>query len=368
MKIVEGKALPIRIPLKKPFMIAVGALTHSNHVLVKLTDDEGRVGWGETSTFPEVYGYDQKSLFNVLTDHLIPAVIGLDPSNILEIHRRMDRALPYNLMAKTGVDIAVYDLAAQAFNTPLYSLLGGRRIGRIPLVGVVDIVPAEDAAISAIEQAEAGFETIKIKIGKDDHHDLERVKTVRKAVGNDIKLRVDGNAGYDRGTAEKVFKAMEEFDLEWIEQPLVKWDLEGMARLAKLLDTPVAADESVHDAHDAHTLLKLGAADVINIKVVKCGGLYRSQKIASVCAAGGAPCFLGGTIETTPGMAAGAHFYAATQNVISAAEILGSPFYEDDVVKETMNVMGGYMELPEAPGLGVAIDEDKVAYYKVDFS
>ena len=110
MKIVDAEAIAIRIPLKHPFTIALGTLTHSNHVLVRMVDDEGRFGWGETTTFHSVYGYDQKSLFNVLTDHLIPAIKGLNPRNMPLLHKRMDQAIPFNLMAKCGIDLAAYDL------------------------------------------------------------------------------------------------------------------------------------------------------------------------------------------------------------------------------------------------------------------
>ena len=165
-------------------------------------------------------------------------------------------------------------------------------------------------------------------------------------------MRVDGNCGYDRATALRVFRPMEEAGLEWIEQPLPGWDLEGMAMLGQRLDTPMAVDESMYTDHDAALCIRLGAAQVVNIKVAKCGGIYRSQKIAQVCQASGVPCFLGGCIETTVGTAAALHFYAATPNVVSAAEIHGSPFYVDDVVDEPFALQNGALAVPDGPGLG----------------
>jgi len=367
MKIVDVEAIPIKIPLKKPFTIAVGTITHTNHVLVRMTDDEGRVGWGESNTFHAVYGYDQKSLYHVLTDHLTPVIKRLDPRDVASLHEKMDMAIPYNLMAKTGIDIAAYDLAAQEAGVPLHCLIGGKRAGRIPQVGVVDIVPPAAAAESAIEQVARGFKTIKIKIGHDAVEDAERVKAVRKAVGDGVMLRVDANAGYDRATAMRVFRRIEKFGLEWIEQPLPGWDLEGLAMLASKLDTPIAVDESMYTSYDARRCIAMVAAGVVNIKVAKCGGIYRSQKIATVCAASAVPCFLGGCIETTVGTAAAAHFYAATPNVISAAEIHGSPFYVDDVVEQPFTTEDGCIEVPRLPGLGVIVNEEKVAKYRIDF-
>jgi o-succinylbenzoate synthase len=364
MKIVGGEAIPIRIALKKPFKIAVGALTHSNHVLVRLADDEGRTGWGETTTFLEVYGYDQRSLYHTLTDYLIPGVIGLNAGDLAGIHRRMDQLVPFNWMAKAAIDLAAHDLAAQAAEVPLHAMLGARRSDRVPLIGVVDVVMPEEAAQSAARQVSLGFHTIKIKVGLEAETDIRRVKAVREAVGSALRLRVDGNCGYDRDTAWAVFSRMEDYALEWIEQPLPAWDLEGMAELARRLKTPVAADESVYTIHDAQRCIAMRAADVINIKLPKCGGIFRCRQIVGLCHELDTPCFLGGCLETTPGMAAAMHFYAATPGVVSAAEILGHSFYEDDVVHRSIDVVDGAVELPRSPGLGVSIDEGKVARYR----
>lgn len=367
MKIRSGEAIPIRIDLKQPFKIASGVLSHSNHVLVRLVDEDGRVGWGETTTFMEVYGYDQRSLYHVLSEYLIPAVIGVETDDLDAVHRRMDLAAPFNFMAKAGIDIAAHDLAARAAGRPLHALLGGARTDRVPLIGVVDIVEPSVAAESACRQVSAGFRTIKIKVGLDAAADLLRVEAVRTAVGDAVGLRIDGNCGYDLETALAVFGRMDDYGLEWIEQPLPAWDLEGMANLARRLRTPIAADESVYTVHDAGRCIAAGAADVVNIKVTKCGGIFRCRRIAELCRASGVPCFLGGCLESSPGMAAAMHFYAAEPAVISAGEILGPPFYRDDVARRPIDVVGGAAVLPGSPGIGVEVDEEKVARYRYDF-
>lgn len=367
MKIVDAEAIPVRIPFNNPFTIAVGTLTHTNHVLVRMIDDSGRVGWGETTTFMAVYGYDQHSLYRALTDHLIPAVIGLDPHDMAVLHQKMDQVMPNNLMAKAGIDFAAHDLIAQAAGKPIHALIGGKRVQRIPLIGGIDIVPPDQASERAEKLVNQGYKSVKIKIGKDPFEDIERVKVVRQVVGDKIKLRVDGNCGYNRDTAVRTFRQMEAYDLEWIEQPLPGWDLDGMAMLADRLDTPIAVDESMYTPQNAQHCIALGATDVVNIKVVKCGGIYRSQQIAALCAAAGIPCFIGGCIETTPGTAVAAHFYAATPNIVSAAEIYGADYYEDDIVKQGFEIVNGEMELPMTPGLGVEIDEEKVARYRCTF-
>ena len=367
MKIVAAEAIAIRIPLKHPFTIALGTLTHSNHVLVRMADDAGRIGWGECTTFHSVYGYDQKSLYNVLTDYLIPAVKGLDPRNMAALHQRMDQAIPFNLMAKCGIDLAAYDLVGKAEGVPIHRLIGDKKVDRIAVTAAVGIGPRNETVAMAKELITEGFDVIKIKIGLEPHEDLKRVKAIREVLGDEVKLRVDGNQGYDRETALWVLDQMEPLALEWIEQPLPHWDLEGLAILADRLETRIAVDESVYTPYDAQRVISAGAADVVNIKVPKCGGIYRSQKIAAICEGAGIACFLGGCLETTPGTAAQAHFYASTQNIISAAEMEGPWCYVDDVVRNPLDLERGRVKVPQTPGLGVDILEEKIKRYQIDF-
>jgi L-alanine-DL-glutamate epimerase-like enolase superfamily enzyme len=234
------------------------------------------------------------------------------------------------------------------------------------VIAALGITSPAEAAACARELVAEGFEVIKIKIGSDAAQDVARVQAVKESVGDDIKLRVDANQGYDRTTARTVIDRLEPLALEWIEQPLPDWDLEGLAELAEAFDTPLAVDESVYTVQDARRVLATKAADVVNIKIPKCGGIYRSRQIAAVCEGEGIPCFLGGCLETTPGSAAQAHFYTATTNVISAAEM--EPWqYVDDIVASPMIMENGSVEVPQRNGLGVVIDEDKVAHYRVEF-
>ena len=368
MTIKQAEAFAINIPLKKPFTIAVGSLTHSNHVLVRLRDETGREGWGETSTFMEVYGYDQKAIFDALDRHLLPAVVGMDPADPSGLHRRMNQVMPFNNMAKAAVDFAAHDLAAKAAGVPIHSLLGGRKADRIPMIGVVDMIPAEQAAEMAAGLISEGYRTLKIKIGRDPEQDLARVAAVRKTAGDDIMLRVDGNTKYDLQTALKVFTSLDDLGLEWIEQPLAAWDWEGHAFLGKRLNTPIALDESVYTQHDAMHAIKLGAARVVNVKIVRCGGFYPSSKVVSVCESAGVPCFLGGVLETSPGMAANAHFYSAMPGVVSAGEFNGVDHFTDDIAVETLAPENGFLKVPMTPGLGVEVDWDRLSRYRVDWS
>ncbi len=363
MKIAKVEVFPVSLPLKKPFRIALGSMTHSSHAVVRITTDDGIIGYGEASTWHVVYGYDQNMLVHALERYLGPAVIGLDVTDVETILSRMDTVLAKNLMAKCGIELACRDAAAKALGAPLWRLLGGGAKRTVEVIEVVDIVPGEQAAAMARAIVEKGFQCIKVKIGLVPHDDIERVRAVREAVGPEVRIRIDANQGYDRMTALKVCRAMEEFSLQWIEQPLPDWDLEGMAELAAAVDTPIAVDESVYTLHDVYKIARMKAADVINIKVAKCGGITNGLKIAHAAECAGIPCFLGGCIETGVGTAAALIFGACAPNLFPALEIAGSGAYTDDIIETPFSADHGTVELPEGPGLGVTVNEEKLLRY-----
>ena len=353
----------MRIPLKNAFTISSGSITPGNHVLVHIQDDEGNSGWGETTTWHKVYGYDQRSLCNVLNDYLIPAVTGLDAIGLSALHQCMEEAIPFNYMAKCGIDLAVLDLIGRVTNTPLHGLIGGKQTDRVALIGLIGITPPAQAAELAVNLVKRGFATLKVKIGVSADEDHARLTAIRAAVGAGVKLRVDANQGYDRNTAIGVLSKLEPLKLEWIEQPLPAWDLLGSAALAARLDTPIALDESIYTLHDVHRIIDMRAADVINIKLQKCGGIYPCQRIAAACESAGIPCFLGGCLELALGTAAMAHFYAATPNVVPAIETVPD-YYVDDIAKTQLEIENRLLKLPNGPGLGIEVDRAKVEKFR----
>lgn len=363
MKVVRVEAFPVSLPLKKPFKIALGTMTHSPHAVVRITTDEGIVGYGEASTWHVVYGYDQHELVWAIDHYLGPAVIGSDVLDIEAIIARMDSVLPKNLMAKAGIEIACQDARAKALGVPLFQIIGGSLRNPVEAIEAIDIVPLEEAAEMAVRHVKNGFRCIKIKIGADPKEDVERVRVVRESVGSEIRIRVDGNQGYDRASATKACQAMEQFDLQWIEQPLPDWDLEGLAMLAEALRTPVAVDESLYTLHDVYKVARAKAADVINIKVSKCGGISSSLKIAHAALSMGIPCFLGGCIETGVGAAAALQFGACAPNLFQGVELIGSSAFTDDILTEPLVTDRGTFSLPQKPGIGVEVNEEKLKRY-----
>ena len=364
MKIIRVEAFPTPLPLKKPFAIALGIMTHSPNVVVRITTDEEIKGYGEASTWHVVYGYDQQSVVQAIERYLGPAVIGMDPLDIEGIVSRMNVVLPKNRMAKAGIETACQDIRGKVAGLPLVSLLGGAVREAVEVIAAVDIVSLAEAETLTRQWVEKGFGCIKIKVGLNVSEDIERVRVVRETAGPAMRLRVDGNQGYDRASAMKACKAFETFDLQWIEQPLPDWDFEGLSELARTFSTPIALDESISGLHDVYRAATMGAADVINIKIPKCGGITNSLKIAHAAEAAGLPCFLGGCLETGVGIAVALHFAASCPNLVPEVEIPGSEVFTDDVVTEPFVPNKGKIPLPKGPGIGVEVNEDKLKMYQ----
>jgi len=363
MRVAKVEVFPLALPLKKPFSIALGTTTHTFHTIVRIFTDDGISGYGEGATWHVVYGYDQHSMIWSIDRYLAPAIVGMDPFDMERILSTMDKALPGNLMAKAAVEIACQDIRGKALGVPLFRLLGGMLTDPVEIIAVVDIVAPIDAARMAEEAVRDGFRFIKIKVGLDVTEDVERVEAIRKAVGPGVHLRVDGNQGYDRAAAMKACRAFEPFDLQWIEQPLPDWDIEGLAGLAREFSTPIAVDESIYDVHDVYRVARAQAADVINIKISKCGGITNALKIANAAAAMGIPCFLGGCIESGLGTAAALHFAACCPNLHAGIEMADSSVFKEDILAEPLILDRGKMALPRGAGIGVRVDPDKLARY-----
>ena len=188
---------------------------------------------------------------------------------------------------------------------------------------------------------------------------------VRETVGSDVKIRLDANAGWDYITAFKGINAMEKFDIEFLEQPLPKWDIDNMARLGNAIKTPIMADESVCTLQDAINIIRKDAASIFSLKAEKHGGLYNSKKVAGIAEGAGISCYVGCMIETGIGTAAYAHLAASTKNVTYGCELFGPLAIKEDIIVDPIKYEKGYIFVPEGPGLGIELDEDKIEKFIV---
>jgi len=360
MRIVKVEPYVFKVPLVKPFRTFLAEVREKDHLIVKLIADDGSVGVGEIGPLPEFSGESGETCLAVTRDLLAPAIIGQDPFNVELIIERLETAVKANHLAKSAVDFALYDLLGKLLQVPVYKLLGGRYRGKVPLAWAMGMKSPELMAEEAREMVAKGYRCLKLKVGLDPKMDVERVKAVREAVGESIAIRADANQAYSPDTAIRVIKKLEPYDLQYVEQPVPHWDIDGLAKVTEAVDMLIMADESIFSIHDAVNIVKREAADILNLKVGKVGGLNLSRKVAAFAEAADVPCMVGSMLELWVGTAAGVHFAAATRNVSFECELVGPMYYTYDVVKEGLRVDEGAIEVPDKPGLGLEIDEEKL--------
>jgi o-succinylbenzoate synthase len=362
MRIAEIMTTVLFVPYIRPYVISSAAVLEGEaRLLVRVVTDNGLQGIGEGAPTPG-YGPDTVgTVDHVIREFLYPALLGQDPFDVELIEEQMDRAIPGHEMAKAAVDMALYDLMGRELGLSAHKLLGGLYRKQIPLVGPIGISDTEEMAELANQYVEAGFKTLKLKVGIDPRADLEHVAEVRRVVGPDILIRVDANQGYRLAEHMPTLRKLDRFDLEFIEQPLPAWDVDGMRTLSAVLDTPILADESVYSPRDVLTLIRRQAADAINIKVAKTG-LTNGKRVAAIAEAAGLPCIVGSMVELGPGCAASMHFAAATRNVTHACESLTPALlFAADVIKEdTYSVLPdtGAFVIGQEPGFGFTLREE----------
>jgi len=376
MKITKIKTEIINIPVKNPYIFSHGVLKEFSNVLIWMWTEEGLVGIGESSFVPGggVSEETPESVKPMIDKYLAPAIIGEDPFNLELIHMKMDAVIPRNLIAKSGIDLSLWDIMGKSLNIPVYKLFGGMYSSQIIATYTLSIDTPEKMAEQAIFRKKQGYLTLVVKIGRDAENDIERLKQVREAIGPKVKIRLDANEAYTPNQAIKIIKQMEKYDPEFVEEPVKRWDLDGMAQVARAVDTPIISDESNTSLNSVRNIIEKKAASILNIKISKNGGLYRSKKIAALAKAAGIPIIIGGANTYEIGRQACRHFAVST----AKAQIeLGSegcaPASQskiDDVTKkvvtyEDVSKMKGYVVVSSGAGLGVEIDENKINKYKI---
>jgi len=357
MRIKEVVAYAAEIPYIKPWVISSGPTSVAANVLVQVVTDDGIIGIGEGSPVPAYGDETQGTILHAIRDNLAEVLIGRDPFDAEALAHDMDKRLHGHYFAKAAIDLALYDLRGKALGVPVYQLLGGQYRDHVDLIAGVGLNDTETRVREAVEAVEAGYDIIKMKISGDPQLDIEQVGAVRAAIGPRIHIRLDANQGYRSGDCLPTFKKLESLGLDYIEQPLPRWDIAGQADLVAALDTPIMGDESCYSPEDVVTLIRNKAVDIVNIKIMK-SGLARSQKMAAIAEAAGLPCMVGSMVEMGVGTAAGVHFVIATPAVTYACELIGTAFLADDVCEGNpySKIPPAHAwPVPQGAGLGVTL-------------
>ena len=363
----------LAVPLIHPYHLSkeYGTFATATPVLVTLYTDEGIVGYGECDPWPLFTGDSAEVSTLILEKHLAPMLLGADPTNINELHRRMDAIIRNQHLTKSAVDMAAYDIWGKATSMPVHQLLGGKRRNTMKCMWSIGGSTPEESAADVLEAKALGYDGCMIKIGGPDYKlDAARTKAVREAVGKEYPLIVDANQGWDVDTAIRYWKQIKDCDILFFEQPLQSWDVDGMAKVRRAIDIPLSADEGVMTLQDAKALVKAEAVDVFSIKVTKNGGIQPAKAICEYAAANGIQVFFNSMIEEGITQAASLHIGATCSNIVSS---IGHAYFSPNRLVGDISTYHtfihpeqGLVEVPNGPGLGIALDEAAVEKYRAE--
>jgi len=367
---IQGiEVMHIKVPLKKIYKLSkvVGTVEYTEPIIIRLHTDKGIVGIGETDSLAPFTEETPETVKSVLENYLKPKIIGMNPMNIVRIHKEMDKIVKGNYLAKAAIDIACHDILGKAAFLPVYYLLGGLLREEIPIAGSLGADTPENNAREALEYKARGIKTLMIKTGSLPlEEDIERVKAVRKAVGKDVHLIVDANQGWDVAEAIQFGKAVSKYDIDFIEQPVPYWDIEGLAKVRRSLSIPISADESLFTIHDARILIKKSAVDIFSIKVVKHGGIYKAKQIIELANAFNIKCWMNSMIEEGITQAASLHLGVSSLNILEdMGHAYSSPLrLKEDITDYSEQIQPQMtVKVNRKPGLGVMIKEEVLQRY-----
>jgi len=358
-----------KIPVRRAHRMAIGTTLAQENIILRLYTDDGLEGLGEA---PHMVGVSLKgespgTVMLMLRDRLLPAVRGMNPFEIERIQQVMERTVPWNYRAKSAVNLALYDLVGKALGTPAHTLLGGRVRDTVPLSWSIPITDGDAGAGEAAEKIAQGWGILKLKLGRPDPmEDVEMVRAIREAAGPQVRIRVDANQAYDVKTAIRVAQRIEKYDVEFFEQPVAWWDLDGLAEVSRATVLPIMADESATTLFGAVEVARRRAAQIFSIYVSSSGGLLNAKKMGDLGAIHGIAGYVGGALEGPIGVAAGLHFAGSTPSVTYGCELYGQFLLEEDVAAEPLHFRDGGLVVPTGPGLGVALDEDKLRHHTLE--
>ncbi len=363
MKIKKIEIIPVDIPFTRVLKTAIGDWDKAEFVIVRMVTDAGIVGLGEVPPWMAVSRISQGAIIEIIKTHIAPVVLGLDPFQVEKAWDLMDLYAPGNAMAATPIDMALHDIMGKALQTPVYNLLGGIFREKVPIAGIVGFGETEAMVKECQEWIDLGAKSVRIKVGLGLKQDLKNAEAVRKAIGEEVTLRVDCNQAFTRNEAIKVINALDQFDLELAEQPVAWHDLEGMGIVARSVRTPIMPHETLLDRFDALHLIQYGGAGVLGLKLDRPGGFVNVKRVNALAELNNIPCFMCSSIELGISTAAAAHLAISQKNIKLACEFSGPQTIADDIVRNPIPITDGYAKPWNEPGLGIELDEEKLKKY-----
>lgn len=354
MKINRIELGLLRAPLKTPFKTALRSVDHVEDIIVQVHTDSGATGWGGAPATAVITGDTHGSIIEAIDRYIGPRLIGREVADLSGNVAVVQGAMERNTSAKAAVEIALYDLFGKLHGAPTYQLLGGGDpVVTTDLTISVDYI--DKMVADAMDAVERGYASLKIKVGKDIGVDIERVRAIHSAVEGRALLRLDANQGW---TAKQAVYALQQLEdsgvhLELVEQPVMARDLAGLKFVSERVHTPVMADESVFGPAQVIELIRMRAADIVNIKLMKTGGLSGAIRLADIALEHGVDCMMGCMLESAVSVAAAAHLAAARPEVITKIDLDGPSLCAIDPVEAATVFNEAEITLGDEPGFGV---------------
>lgn len=353
-RITRIEVTPLRVRLKRPFVISLGRVEYAENVVVKIETQSGYTGFGECSPFRTINGESLDTAM-LVGRYLADALTGQDPNDIGTCIDRMDKVVYANASIKSAFDISLHDIAAQTAGMPLYRFLGGSARKTLLTDYTVSLGDLPAMVEDAVDIKYKGYPAIKVKVGRRKEEDIECIRLIREAVGPDIPLRLDANQGWSVETAIGVLSALDGMHIEFCEEPIPRWDFMNLATVREAVPVPIMADESCSDHHDMERLINLDACDYVNIKLGKSGGLYHAMKMIRLAEKAGIKVQIGGFVESRLGFTASAHLALASENVEWCDFDTPLMLEEDPVEGGIRYGKDGAVEVPDTAGLGAKL-------------
>lgn len=363
MKITQVRLGKISVPLRVPFKTALRSVSSVNDVVVELHTDTGHIGYGEAPPTGVITGDTTGAIIGAIQDHIAPTILGRDVTDLESILIAMNGCILHNTSAKAAIDMALYDLYGQLCGLPVYKLLGGNRT-QIETDITISVNSPEEMARDTQNAIDRGYSVLKCKVGKEPEKDLERLLAIRRTAGPTRKIRIDANQGWNPKQAVRLLNQMQEHDLEieFCEQPVPAWDLDGLKYVTDHSPIPILADESVFSDRDALRIMQMRAADYVNIKLMKCGGIYNALHIASAAESYGVACMIGCMLEAKISVNAAVHLACAKQ-IITKVDLDGPVLCSEDPILGGAVFCEKDITVRSDPGMGIqGFQPGKITY------
>ena len=363
MKITEVRLGKLSVPLRVPFKTALRTVNSVEDVIVELRTDTGAVGYGEAPPTGAVTGDTTGAIIGAIQDHIAKSILGRDVDDFEDLLQTVQKCIVKNTSAKAAVDIALWDLYGQLYGIPVYKLMGGARKHIVTDI-TISVNDPEEMARDAVSAVERGYDCLKVKVGANPTLDVARLAAVRQAVGNDVCIRIDANQAWQPKEAVRILNQMQErgLALEFVEQPVKAHDLAGMKYVTERSYVPVLADESVFSPEDALKIMQMGAADMVNIKLMKCGGLYNALKIVSAAEVYGVECMIGCMLEAKISVNAAVEL-ACAKKIITRIDLDGPVLCSEDPIIGGAVFNEKNITVSDGPGLGIkGVEHGRLVY------